>query len=138
MHAVCNIKLWVQCHNIHTLLQNVFVYTYTLSYIYIHIIQTILYILLGQNKNWLAQCHDNVTEWYIRSWCWRPGLPAGQYYKAVIGVHWHQSVTVMSQCQMLSGRTNITYLYAIYTQQHSICYIYLDIHRNKPMYIISD
>ena len=26
--------------------------------------------LLGESKDWLAQCQDNVTEWYTRSWCW--------------------------------------------------------------------
>ena len=25
--------------------------------------------LLGQDKDWLAECPDNVSEWVIRSWC---------------------------------------------------------------------
>ena len=25
--------------------------------------------LLGEDKDWLAQYQDNVTEWDIRSWC---------------------------------------------------------------------
>ena len=30
------------------------------------------------------QGQDNVTEWDIRSWCWRPGFPVGQHYKVAI------------------------------------------------------
>ena len=26
--------------------------------------------LLGLDKDWLAQCRDNATEWDIRVWCW--------------------------------------------------------------------
>ena len=33
--------------------------------------------LLGYGKDWLAQCHENVTEWDIRTWCWGPGPPVG-------------------------------------------------------------
>ena len=40
--------------------------------------------LLGYGKDWLAQCQDNVTEWDIRSWCWRSGLLVlvGQHYES--------------------------------------------------------
>ena len=37
-------------------------------------------VLLGQDKDWFAQCQDHVTEWEIRSWCWRPDFPVGQHY----------------------------------------------------------
>ena len=33
--------------------------------------------LLEKGKDWLAQHQDNVIEWDIGSWCWRPGLPVG-------------------------------------------------------------
>ena len=26
-------------------------------------------VLLGSDKDWLAQCHNNATEWDSRSWC---------------------------------------------------------------------
>ena len=26
--------------------------------------------LLGEGKDWLAQCQDNITEWDIRLWYW--------------------------------------------------------------------
>ena len=31
--------------------------------------------LLGEGKNWLDQCQDNVTEWDMKSWLWWFGLP---------------------------------------------------------------
>ena len=33
----------------------------------------------------LAQFQDNVIEWDSRSWCWWPGFPVGQHYKALMG-----------------------------------------------------
>ena len=36
--------------------------------------------LLGQGKDWLALCQDNVTEWDIKSWCIWPGFPVGNYH----------------------------------------------------------
>ena len=30
--------------------------------------------LLGQDKVWLVQYQDNVTEWDIKSWCWWPAV----------------------------------------------------------------
>ena len=35
--------------------------------------------LLGQNKDWLVHCQDNVTEWGIGSRYWWPGFPVGQH-----------------------------------------------------------
>ena len=49
---------------------------------------------LGKGRGWLAQCPDNVTEWDIRSSCWRPGLPVGQHYKSM-SAHCHKSVPVL-------------------------------------------
>ena len=46
--------------------------------------------LLGYGKDWLAQCQDNVTDWGITSWCWRPGFPVGQHYKVATSVHCHK------------------------------------------------
>ena len=42
---------------------------------------------LGQNKDWLAQCQDKVTEWDTRSLCKQPGLPVMKQYKATITPH---------------------------------------------------
>ena len=43
------------------------------------------------DKDWLAQCQDNVTKWDITSWCWRPGYRMGQHYrschKSQVGTH---------------------------------------------------
>ena len=34
--------------------------------------------MLGEGRDWLAQCHDNVTKGDIRSWYWQPGVPLGK------------------------------------------------------------
>ena len=51
--------------------------------------------LLGLGNDCLAKCQDNVTEWDIRLWCWWPGFPVGQQYKATVSVHCHKSVRVL-------------------------------------------
>ena len=38
--------------------------------------------LLGQGKEWLAKCQDNVTGWDIGSWCQWPDLRVGWHYKS--------------------------------------------------------
>ena len=38
-------------------------------------------VLLGSDKDWLAQCGDNVTVWVIGSWYWWSGLSVGQHDK---------------------------------------------------------
>ena len=55
--------------------------------------------LIGQGKDWLAQCDDNVTVWDIGSWCQWSDLPVGQHYKVAI------SVCALSQ---VSTRTYVT------------------------------
>ena len=49
--------------------------------------------LLGQGKDWLAQCQDNVTEWDIR--CWQLGLPVQQHYTIDMSVHCLKSVPIL-------------------------------------------
>ena len=44
-------------------------------------------VLLGEDKDWLTQCQDKVTDWDIKSWCWRPGVPVGQQYKVAMSAH---------------------------------------------------
>ena len=55
--------------------------------------------LLGQAKDWLAQCQDNRTERDIRSWCCRPDFPVGQHYKVTMIAHCHKSVPILRCCQ---------------------------------------
>ena len=59
--------------------------------------------LLGQGKDWLAQCLDNVTELDGRSWCWRPGLPLMQHYKDAMSVHCQKSVSILIWPLMFLG-----------------------------------
>ena len=48
--------------------------TYTSCYLVWHL------VLIGQDKDWLAQDKDNVTEWDIQLSCLSPRLPVGQSY----------------------------------------------------------
>ena len=50
--------------------------------------------LLRYGKVWFAQCQDNMTEWYSRSWCWQPGVPVKQHYKVTMSAHCHMLVLV--------------------------------------------
>ena len=50
--------------------------------------------LLGQDKDWFAQCKDNVTEWDSRSWCWQPGVPLRQCYEVTMSAHCDKSVAI--------------------------------------------
>ena len=36
--------------------------------------------LLGERKDWLARCQDNLTGWASRAWCWQPSVPVRQHY----------------------------------------------------------
>ena len=54
-------------------------------------------------KDWLAGCQDNVTEWNIRSWCQRPSLPVGQYYKVAMSVHCDKLVLTLMWLLVLPG-----------------------------------
>ena len=46
--------------------------------------------LLGYGRDWLAQYHDNVTEWEIGSWCRRlDPLVVSQHYKDAMRAHSH-------------------------------------------------
>ena len=52
--------------------------------------------LLGQGNDWLAQCHDSVTEWDVQvmvlmAWF----FPVGQHYKVTMSVHCHKLVPVL-------------------------------------------
>ena len=49
--------------------------------------------IIGQDKDWLAHCQDNVTEWDIGSWCQRSNFPVGQNYKVSMSVHCNKSIT---------------------------------------------
>ena len=51
--------------------------------------------LLGQGKDWLAQCKDNVTEWDIRLQCWWLDLLVGRHYKDTMSAHCNNSVPVL-------------------------------------------
>ena len=53
------------------------------------------FVLIGLDKDWLAQCQGNVIEWDIRSWCWQPYFPVEQHYKVAICAHCHKSVPVL-------------------------------------------
>ena len=55
-------------------------------------------ILIGYNKDWLAQCQDNVTEWDIGSWWQWPDFPVGQHCKVIMCVHCHKWVPVVIWC----------------------------------------
>ena len=37
----------------------------------------------------------NVTEWHIRSWYWRPGLPVRRLYKVAMSAHYCKSLPVL-------------------------------------------
>ena len=52
--------------------------------------------LLGEGKDWLAQCEDNVIEWDFRSWCRWPGFPVGQHYDEIaISARCQKSVPIV-------------------------------------------
>ena len=59
--------------------------------------------LLGYGKDWLAQYHDNVTEWEIASWCWQPGVTVGQHYEVIMSVHHHNSVPSLIRLYVFQG-----------------------------------
>ena len=44
-------------------------------------------MLIGQDKDWLAQCQDNVTECNIRSWRGLFHFAVGQNYEIPMSVH---------------------------------------------------
>ena len=46
--------------------------------------------LLGEGNEWLAQCQYNVTEWDIRSCCWRPSFLVWQHYEVIMTAHCHK------------------------------------------------
>ena len=50
---------------------------------------------LGEGKDWLTQCQDNVIEWDMSSWYWRPDLAVGQHYKAATIAHGHKSLPLL-------------------------------------------
>ena len=52
--------------------------------------------LLGWDKDWLAQCQDNVTEWDITlSGHGGAGVPVRQHYEVAMSVHYHKLVPVL-------------------------------------------
>ena len=51
--------------------------------------------LLAQDEDWLTQNEDNMTEFDIEVWCWRPDLPVGHNYKFIMGGHCHKSVSAI-------------------------------------------
>ena len=52
--------------------------------------------IFGLGKDWLAQCLDNMTEWNMRLWCWRPvKQPVEQHYKVTMSAHYHKLVSVL-------------------------------------------
>ena len=67
--------------------------------------------LLGQDKDWLGQCQDNVSEWDIKSWCYGPGFPLGQHYEVVMSVHSHKAMTLDVARMQNSKQTNKIYTY---------------------------
>ena len=54
--------------------------------------------------DWLAECHDNVTDWDIRSWCWWHVFPTGQQYKVAMSARYDKSVPILIRSYMLLGR----------------------------------
>ena len=52
-------------------------------------------VLIGQGKDWVAQCQDNVTEYDIGSPCWLSDFTVGQHYKAAMSANCHKLVSVM-------------------------------------------
>ena len=70
---------------------------------------------------------DNVTERDIRSWCWWPGLPVGQPYKAILSVHCHMSVSVLMTLDVARTLTNKKQSKAFFVLQlayiHTLIYI---------------
>ena len=51
--------------------------------------------LLGEGKDWLAQCQEHVTELDIRSWCWWPDFLVGQHYKFTMCAYCQQSLLIL-------------------------------------------
>ena len=81
LYIICIICI---IYNIYNILYNIYIYLLESLNPMICKIVTCYYLpwysaLLGYGKDWLA--HDNVTEWDIRLWCRRPGVPVRQHYK---------------------------------------------------------
>ena len=51
--------------------------------------------LLGEGKNVLAQCQDNVNEWDIGSGYCQSDFLVGQHYKVTMSVRFNKSVRVL-------------------------------------------
>ena len=60
--------------------------------------------LTGDDKDWSAKYHGNMTVWDMRAWCWRPNLPVRQHYKVAMRAHCLKSVPVLIWPLMLIGR----------------------------------
>ena len=50
--------------------------------------------LVDLDKDSLALCQDNATEWDIRSLHWNPDFLVGQLNKITINAHCHESVPI--------------------------------------------
>ena len=50
--------------------------------------------LIGKDKDWLAQCQDNINKWDMTSPCCRPDFSGGQHYEFTVIAHCHRSVDV--------------------------------------------
>ena len=54
--------------------------------------------LIGEDKDWLPQYHDNVTVWDFGSWCWWPDFLVGKHYPVGMNAQCHKSVHDLRCC----------------------------------------
>ena len=60
-------------------------------------------LLRGEVKDWWAQCHDNVTEWDIRSWGKQPDFQLEPHYKFAASVPCDKSIPILIWHEVLLG-----------------------------------